>query len=103
MDEDQIKAFRDKAMTPDRPIIRGTAQNPDVFFAAREACNPFYQVTAGKVQEAFDAFAARTGRAYKLFDYEGAPDADRVVVIMGSGAETVAETAKYLNAHGEKT
>ena len=103
MDEDQIKAFRAKAMTPDRPIIRGSAQNPDVFFAAREACNPFYQVAAGKVQEAFDAFAARTGRAYKLFDYEGAPDADRVVVIMGSGAETVAETAKYLNAHGEKT
>jgi pyruvate-ferredoxin/flavodoxin oxidoreductase len=103
MDEDQIKAFRAKAMTPDRPIIRGTAQNPDVFFQAREACNPFYQVAAGKVQEAFDAFAARTGRAYKLFDYEGAPDADRVVVIMGSGAETVAETAKYLNAHGEKT
>jgi pyruvate-ferredoxin/flavodoxin oxidoreductase len=103
MDEDQIKAFRAKAMTPDRPIIRGTAQNPDVFFAAREACNPFYQVAAGKVQEAFDAFAARTGRTYKLFDYEGAPDADRVVVIMGSGAETVSETAAYLNAHGEKT
>ncbi|MBI5380804.1 MAG: pyruvate:ferredoxin (flavodoxin) oxidoreductase [Opitutae bacterium] len=103
VDEDHIKAFRDKAMTPDKPIIRGTAQNPDVFFQAREACNPFYDVAAAKVQEAFDAFAARTGRAYKLFDYEGAPDADRVIVIMGSGAEPVAETAAYLNARGEKT
>ncbi|MDD3178757.1 MAG: pyruvate:ferredoxin (flavodoxin) oxidoreductase [Opitutaceae bacterium] len=103
IDPAHIKAFRDKAMTPDRPIIRGTAQNPDVFFQAREACNPFYEVTAAKVQETFDALAARTGRAYKLFDYEGHPQADRVVVIMGSGAETVSGASAWLNSQGEKT
>ena len=103
IDMDAVKAFRDNALTPDRPSIRGTAQNPDVFFQAREACNPFYDAVPNAVQEAFDDLAARTGRQYKLFDYEGAPDADRVIVIMGSGAETVSETAAFLNAKGEKT
>ena len=103
IDEKALKTFRENALTPDRPSIRGTAQNPDVFFQAREACNPFYDAVPEAVQEAFNDFAARTGRKYNLFDYEGAPDADRVVVIMGSGAETVSETAAYLNAKGEKT
>ncbi len=98
-----IESFRKKALTPDNPSIRGTAQNPDVFFQAREAANGFYDAVPGVVQELFDSFAVRTGRAYKLFDYEGAPDADRVVVVMGSGAETVAETSAWLNAKGEKT
>jgi len=102
IDMEKVKAFRDHALTPDRPSIRGTAQNPDVFFQAREACNPFYDAVPSKVQEAMDAFAARTGRQYKLFDYEGAPDADRVIVIMGSGSDTVAETVAHLNAKGEK-
>jgi pyruvate-ferredoxin/flavodoxin oxidoreductase len=98
-----IEAFRRKALTPDRPAIRGTAQNPDVFFQAREAANAFYDAVPGAVQELFDSFAVRTGRSYRLFDYEGAPDADRVVVIMGSGAETVAETSAWLNARGART
>jgi pyruvate-ferredoxin/flavodoxin oxidoreductase len=101
--EGGIEAFRNKALTPDRPSIRGTAQNPDVFFQAREAANTFYDAVPAAVQELFDSFAVRTGRAYKLFDYEGAPDAERVIVIMGSGAETVAETSMWLNARGEKT
>ncbi len=103
IDMDRVKAFREHALTPDRPSIRGTAQNPDVFFQAREACNPFYDAVAGRVQEAMDAFAALTGRQYKLFDYEGAPDADRVIVIMGSGSDTVSEAVAHLNARGEKT
>jgi pyruvate-ferredoxin/flavodoxin oxidoreductase len=102
VDKDKIKAFRDHALTPDRPAIRGTAQNPDVFFQAREACNPFYDAVPAKVQEAMDAFAARTGRQYKLFDYEGHPEADRVIVIMGSGSDTVSEAVAYLNSKGEK-
>jgi pyruvate-ferredoxin/flavodoxin oxidoreductase len=103
IDPADIQAFRDKAQTSDRPVLRGTAQNPDVYFQAREASNPYYDAVAARVQETFDDFAARTGRAYKLYEYEGDPKADRVIVIMGSGAETVAETSKYLNARGEKT
>jgi pyruvate-ferredoxin/flavodoxin oxidoreductase len=103
IDLEAVKAFRDNALTPDRPSIRGTAQNPDVFFQAREACNPFYDAVPAAVQDAFDDLAARTGRKYKLFDYEGHLEADRVIVIMGSGAETVAETAAFLNAKGAKT
>ncbi|MDP1579295.1 MAG: pyruvate:ferredoxin (flavodoxin) oxidoreductase [Candidatus Didemnitutus sp.] len=99
----RIEAFRKQALTPDRPTIRGTAQNPDVFFQAREAANAYYDAVPAAVQELFDSFAVRTGRAYKLFDYEGHPEANRVVVIMGSGAETVAETAEWLNAQGERT
>jgi pyruvate-ferredoxin/flavodoxin oxidoreductase len=103
LDEQHVAAFRENALTPDRPSIRGTAQNPDVFFQAREACNPFYDRVAGTVQNLFDAFAARTGRTYKLFDYEGHPDAEQVIVIMGSGGETASETAAWLNAHGRRT
>ena len=91
-----------RGLTPDRPVLRGTAQNPDVFFQAREAVNPFYAALPDHVQSAMDALAARTGRRYRLFDYAGAPDADRVVVIMGSGAATANETAEHLNAAGAK-
>jgi pyruvate-ferredoxin/flavodoxin oxidoreductase len=103
IDEDCIRANRDRALTPDRPRIRGTAQNPDAFFQAREGCNSYYDALPRLVKEAMAAFAARTGRAYQPFDYEGAPDAERVIVIMGSGAEAVGETVGWLNANGEKT
>ena len=103
IDENAIAANRDRALTPDKPMIRGTAQNPDAFFQAREGCNRYYQEVPRLVKEAMDAFAARTGRAYKPFDYEGAPDADRVIVIMGSGAEAVGETVGWMNENGHKT
>jgi pyruvate-ferredoxin/flavodoxin oxidoreductase len=103
IDEESILANRDRALTPDRPVIRGTAQNPDAFFQAREAANPYYDELPRLVKEAMDAFASRTGRAYQPFDYEGVPDADRVIVIMGSGAEAVAETVDWLNQNGGKT
>ncbi len=103
IDDEAIRAHRDRALTPDNPKIRGTSQNPDVFFQAREAGNSYYAVLPELVKEAMGAFAARTGRAYQPFDYEGAADADRVIVIMGSGAEAVAETVGWLNANGEKT
>jgi pyruvate-ferredoxin/flavodoxin oxidoreductase len=103
IDDEYIVAQRGRAMNPERPIIRGTAQNPDVFFQCREACNPFYFSCADIVQEAMDQFAKVVGRRYNLFDYAGAPDAERVIVIMGSAGETVQETAEYLNeAGGEK-
>ncbi len=102
IDEKLVEAHRARALTPDRPTIKGTAQNPDVFFQARESCNPFYAACAGIVQKAMDRFAALTGRKYNLFDYVGAPDAERVIVLMGSGAETAQETAEHLNARGEK-
>lgn len=97
-----VIAHRNRALNPDRPFIRGTAQNPDTYFQGREASNPFYLKVPGVVQAQMDKFAKIAGRQYHLFDYFGAPDADRVVVIMGSGAETAAETATYLNGHGEK-
>ena len=103
IDEDSIDAHRARALTPDRPIIRGTAQNPDSFFQAREAGNRFTDAVPGIVKEAMDAFAARTGRQYQPFDYEGDPEADRVIVMMGSGAEAAGETVGWLNANGEKT
>ena len=102
LDPADIRAHRDRALTPDRPVIRGTAQNPDVFFQAREACNPWYLACPSIVQQAMDRLAERTGRRYGLCDYEGAPDAERVVVLMGSGAETAAETAEVLRARGER-
>ncbi|MBM4118272.1 pyruvate:ferredoxin (flavodoxin) oxidoreductase [bacterium] len=102
IDEDLVRAHRARALSPDRPQLRGTAQNPDVFFQAREAGNPFYAACAGHVQTAMDRFAALTGRRYHLFDYEGAPDAERVLVLMGSGAETAHETIDALTASGEK-
>jgi pyruvate-ferredoxin/flavodoxin oxidoreductase len=100
--EDAIEAHRNRSLSPERPVVRGTAQNPDTFFQAREACNPFYDACPARVEEAFAAFAARTGRQYKPFEYFGAPDADRVIVIMGSGALAAEETAAYLNAKGER-
>ena len=83
---DLVEAHRERALSPDRPVLRGSAQNPDVFFQAREACNPFYLAVPAIVQRTMDRFAGLVGRQYHLFDYVGAPDAERVVVVMGSGA-----------------
>ena len=102
IDEDLVLAHRARALNPERPVLRGTAQNPDVFFQAREACNPFYNACPGIVQETMDKFAALVGRSYHLFDYEGAPDAERVIVLMGSGADTADETVSHLAKAGEK-
>ena len=103
MDEAAITGLRRRGMSPDRPELRGTAQNPDVFFQAREACQPFYDACPGAVQDAMDKLAARTGRQYRLFEYHGHPAAERVIIIMGSGAETARETALYLESHqGER-
>ena len=102
VDERLIHAHRARGLSPDHPVLRGTAQNPDVFFQARETVNPYYAACAGIVQKAMDKFAGITGRQYHLFDYIGAPDAERVLVLMGSGAITAAETAKFLNDNGEK-
>jgi pyruvate-ferredoxin/flavodoxin oxidoreductase len=102
IEEEWVRAHRARALSPDHPVIRGTAQNPDVYFQAREAANRFYQACPNIVQAAMDRFAALTGRQYHLFDYHGALDAERVVVIMGSGAEAAEETVDFLNAHGEK-
>ena len=102
LDEDAIRRHRERALTPDRPKLRGSAQNPDVFFQAREAANPFYIATPTIVQNAMDRFAERTGRSYRLCDYVGAPDADRVIVLMGSGAGAAEETVAALNKRGDK-
>jgi Pyruvate:ferredoxin oxidoreductase and related 2-oxoacid:ferredoxin oxidoreductases, alpha subunit len=102
MDEDAIAAHRERALNPDKPAIRGTAQNPDTYFQGRETVNPYYEKCAEITQQEMDKFAKLTGRQYHLFDYAGADDAERVIVIMASGAETVEETAKFLNANGEK-
>jgi pyruvate-ferredoxin/flavodoxin oxidoreductase len=99
---DWIAAHRARALTPDRPVIRGTAQNPDVYFQAREAVNQYYTDCQDVVQAAMDRFAQLTGRQYHLFDYYGDPEADRVIVLMGSGCETVQETVAALNALGTK-
>ncbi|CAK8724717.1 pyruvate:ferredoxin (flavodoxin) oxidoreductase [Candidatus Electrothrix aarhusensis] len=102
IDEKLITAHRERALTPDRPSMSGTAQNPDVYFTGRETVNKYYNAIPGIVQETMDKFAALTGRQYNLFDYYGAPDATDVVVIMGSGAETVAATIDHLVADGRK-
>jgi pyruvate-ferredoxin/flavodoxin oxidoreductase len=102
VDDKYLIAFRKNALTPDRPFIRGTAQNPDVFFQAREACTPFHAAVPGIVQSVMDRFASQTGRAYHLFDYYGAPDAERVILLMGSGAEAAEEAVDALNRQGEK-
>lgn len=102
LDDRHIIEFRQSALSPDRPIIRGTAQNPDVFFQAREACSPFYEAVPAIVQSVMDRFAALTGRAYQLFDYYGAADAERVIVLMGSGAEAAEEAVEALTRDGEK-
>ncbi|HYG89099.1 MAG TPA: pyruvate:ferredoxin (flavodoxin) oxidoreductase [Azospirillum sp.] len=102
LDEEAVTAHRHRALSPDHPVLRGSAQNPDVFFQAREACNRYYEACPATVQEMMDRLAARTGRAYRLFDYVGHPQAERVVIAMGSGAETCAETAAYLADRGER-
>ncbi len=102
MDEELIAAQRARALTPDAPVLRGTAQNPDAYFQGREAANLFYAACPGAVQKAMDQFALLTGRSYHLFDYVGAPDADRVLVLMGSGCEAAHETVQHLCACGEK-
>jgi len=102
IDERFIAAHRARALSPDHPVARGTAQNPDIYFQARETVNPFYDACPGIVQRTMDRFAALSGRQYRLFDYHGAPDAERVVVMMGSGCETAHETVDRLNANGAK-
>jgi pyruvate-ferredoxin/flavodoxin oxidoreductase len=102
LDEALVSSHRGRALTPDRPMLRGTAQNPDVFFQAREACNAFYDGCPGLVQAAMDRFAARTGRPYRLFEYAGHPEAERVIVLMGSGAQTAGETVDWLVQRGER-
>jgi pyruvate-ferredoxin/flavodoxin oxidoreductase len=100
--DDDVLDFRTRGLTPDAPVVRGTAQNPDVYFQAREASNPFHLAVPGIVQEVMDELAARTGRQYRLADYHGASDADRVVVVMGSAAGAVEETVDTLVAAGER-
>ena len=102
IDEDLIIAHRQRALTPDRPVLRGTAQNPDVYFQARESVNPFYYACPDIAQKIMDRFAQLTGRQYHLYEYHGAPDAERVIMLMGSGGETVHETVDYLNQNGAK-
>jgi pyruvate-ferredoxin/flavodoxin oxidoreductase len=102
VDDKYLIEFRKQALSPDRPFIRGSAQNPDVFFQAREACSPYHARVPGIVQSVMDRLAKIVGRAYHLFDYYGAKDADRVIILMGSGAEAAEETVDALNAKGEK-
>ncbi len=102
IDDELVRQHRARSLSPDRPVLRGTAQNPDVYFQARETVNPFYLAVPTIVQNAMDKFARITGRQYKLFDYVGAPDAERIVVIMGSGAEVAQEAVEYMVGKGEK-
>ena len=100
--DELVQQHRARALSPEHPVLRGSAQNPDVYFQARETVNPFYQACPGIVQKAMDKFAGLTGRQYHLFEYAGAPDAERIIIMMGSGAETTGETAAYLAGKGEK-
>jgi pyruvate-ferredoxin/flavodoxin oxidoreductase len=102
IDESHVREHRSRALTPERPVIRGTAQNPDVFFQSREASNPFYLKCPFVVQKTMDKFATLTGRRYELFQYEGAPDAERVMILMASGCEAAAEAVGRLREQGEK-
>jgi len=102
INDDLVLAHRSRALSPDNPFIRGTSQNPDVYFQGREAVNPYYLACPGIVQKAMNRFADLTGRQYHLFDYLGAPDADRVIVLMGSGADAAQETVEYLVKAGGK-
>ena len=101
IDDELVRAHRARALTPDRPVIRGTAQNPDIYFQAREAANPYYLACPTIVQNAMDRLGRLVGRQYRLFDYAGAPDAERVLVLIGSGAEAAQETVEALTARGE--
>jgi pyruvate-ferredoxin/flavodoxin oxidoreductase len=102
IDDELVAAHRARSLRPEHPVVRGTTQNPDAFFQTREACTPHYQACPGIVQEEMDKFAQLTGRRYRLFEYFGAPDAQRVIVLMGSGAETVHEYVEWAMARGEK-
>ena len=102
LSEESVMAHRSRALNPEKPVLRGTAQNPDVFFQARETVNPYYDKAPGIVQAAMDKFKKLTGREYKLFDYEGAEDAERVIVIIGSGGDVAAETAKFLHKEDDQ-
>ena len=102
IDEELVTAHRARSLNPDKPVLRGSAQNPDVFFQAREACNPFYLAVPGIVQESMDRFAKLTRRQYRLFDYQGAADAERVLVQMGSGVGASGEAVRALVERGEK-
>jgi pyruvate-ferredoxin/flavodoxin oxidoreductase len=102
LNDELVRSHRERGLSPDRPVIRGTAQNPDVFFQAREAINGYYDRAPNIVSDAFRRFAELTGREYRLFDYIGAPDAERVLIMMGSGAEAAHETVDHLVQQGEK-
>jgi len=102
MDDELIIAHRKRGLTPDNPVMRGTAQNPDVYFQGRETVNPFYNACPSIVQKHMDKFAKLTGRQYNLFDYVGAPDAEKIIIMMGSGSEAAEETVEYLLSKGEK-
>jgi len=102
IDQDALNAFRKRALNSESPVVRGTAQNPDIYFQAREACNPYYDAVPGIVEDYLNKLAEITGRKYGLFDYYGAPDADRVVVAMGSATEAIREGIDFLTAKGEK-
>ena len=102
IDEELVFAHRNRALSPDSPVVRGTSQNPDVYFQGRESVNNYYCALPKILQDTMDKFASLTGRAYRLFDYVGAPDAERIIIIMGSGAESVHETVTYLTKQGEK-
>src|SRR6187401_721007 len=103
IDDQLVFAHRQRALNPDQPFIRGTAQNPDVYFQGRESANPYYNACPDAVVKAMEKFQSLTGRKYKPFDYSGDPNADRIIIIMGSGGVTVEETVKFLGAQGEKT
>ena len=102
IDDETVIQHRSRALSPDHPVIRGTAQNPDVFFQGRETVNPYYDKTPEIVQDVMDAFSEQVGRSYHLFDYNGAPDAEKVIMLMASGTETAEETVKTLVKTGEK-
>ncbi len=102
VDMDAVQAFRDRAINPEHPVLRGTAQNPDIFFQAREACNTYYDNAPAIVEEYMNKVNAKIGTDYKLFNYYGAPDATKVIIAMGSVCDTIEETVDYLNKNGEK-
>jgi pyruvate-ferredoxin/flavodoxin oxidoreductase len=102
VDFDAIKAFRNHALSPNHPVLRGTTQNPDTFFQLRESINKFHDAVPGIVQSYMDEINKLTGRVYKLFNYYGADDAENIIIAMGSGCETISEVIDYLNSKGEK-
>ena len=102
IDDDLVRAHRERALSPDHPVLRGSAQNPDVYFQGRESVNPYYLACPTIVQNVMDKFAKIVGREYRLFQYEGAPDAETVIIVMGSGAEAAHETVDYLLSQGKK-